>query len=920
MGRARPGADRRRHGGDRRRRRDGRRPPRRLGRAQARRDRLRPHVRDVAPRAPSASRPSRRQRATPPGSPSRASSRSSRRLTLRIGQTAKLKVVLRAKAIAESVTVDRRGAPRRRLQDRLVDEHRPRADPGRSRSPNREFEKLAFIAPGVQRERGEFRFVTGGPVIGSGGNASQSTILVDGVDYTDPALGLAKTRVSPGRHRRVPRRQHPLRRRGRRLRRRRPDGPHEDRDERASRARVFALLPRRRRCAPRAPSSRTRASTSAAASTASRSAGRSSRTRPTSSSRPSTSTRSSPRSSGPRAPSCRQAADVEVPFNQILAFGSVTHSLTDSQSLLVKADYERYREENFRVGGVQDVVLRPGAPARQLQLHRAATPGSSGATTTNELRAQYRQPEVLRADELRRRRRLVLDRQHAQDRRQHPRRPPRRGRPVRDPRHALPPPRRQERHARRQGRRRLAARQGPLDHRHVRRTGSSSGATDTQGASRSPTPTASARATSRSTTDRIAALRPGRLAPDVEPDGQPRPPLRPRHERQQPGLHAPARPRAARRRTRTTSSRASASPGTSRTTAQFVARGGWGLFTGRYLLVPSFTELQQNGVTGRKLYTRVNGAPLRPARPSRSTRTTRRRRASRSRRHHPPRHRRSTPPRRTSPALGLTDAARADRPLPRRRGRLRRRATKEIIVRDVELERQRDPRPRPNKSYNQINIYTNDGHSEYKAAHVRASTARSRAATSSPRSVTFADKKNLNDDFSPEFPTGYPSDPAEHRGRVRPRPLARGAAASSSPASSGSRGQFTLAPIFEYGTGQPWTQPLGYDYNGDGKNADRLPGVDRFGEDGPVFRSFDLRLTKAFALGRPASLERDRRGVQPLQHRRTTTSPRSTAREYLSGPTLANPSAAVRQEPELRQVLARRCRPREIQLGAGFAF
>ena len=32
-----------------------------------------------------------------------------------------------------------------------------------------------------------------------------------------------------------------------------------------------------------------------------------------------------------------------------------------------------------------------------------------------------------------------------------------------------------------------------------------------------------------------------------------------------------------------------------------VLRGGVGVFTGRYLLVPSFTELQQNGVTGRDL-------------------------------------------------------------------------------------------------------------------------------------------------------------------------------------------------------------------------------------------------------------------------------------------------------------------------------
>ena len=34
------------------------------------------------------------------------------------------------------------------------------------------------------------------PVIGAGGNASQSTIMVDGVDFTDPTLGLARARFS----------------------------------------------------------------------------------------------------------------------------------------------------------------------------------------------------------------------------------------------------------------------------------------------------------------------------------------------------------------------------------------------------------------------------------------------------------------------------------------------------------------------------------------------------------------------------------------------------------------------------------------------------------------------------------------------------------------------------------------------------
>src|SRR5438132_501620 len=61
---------------------------------------------------------------------------------------------------------------------------------------DRDFQRLAFIAPGVQRERGSFRFINGGPVIGAGGNASQSTILVNGVDMTDQVNGLSRARFS----------------------------------------------------------------------------------------------------------------------------------------------------------------------------------------------------------------------------------------------------------------------------------------------------------------------------------------------------------------------------------------------------------------------------------------------------------------------------------------------------------------------------------------------------------------------------------------------------------------------------------------------------------------------------------------------------------------------------------------------------
>src|SRR6476661_56282 len=115
-------------------------------------------------------------------------------ITLRVGQTARVKATL-SPAVTESITVS--------TTVPLVDVYKTDTStnivPEQIESlpvPDRDFQRLAFIAPGVQRERGAFRFVTGGPVVGAGGNASQATILVNGVDFTDAALGLSKIRFS----------------------------------------------------------------------------------------------------------------------------------------------------------------------------------------------------------------------------------------------------------------------------------------------------------------------------------------------------------------------------------------------------------------------------------------------------------------------------------------------------------------------------------------------------------------------------------------------------------------------------------------------------------------------------------------------------------------------------------------------------
>jgi hypothetical protein len=80
-------------------------------------------------------------------------------------------------------------------------------------------------------------------------------------------------------------------------------------------------------------------------------------------------------------------------------------------------------------------------------------------------------------------------------------------------------------------------------------------------------------------------------------------------------------------------------------------------------------------------------------------------------------------------------------------------------------------RGRPNTAFNQINVYTNEGRSEYKA-FVSSLTGTLQGGHLITASFTIADKKNINDDFSPAL-TDYPSDPAnieaDGRGRADER-------------------------------------------------------------------------------------------------------------------------------------------------------
>jgi hypothetical protein len=353
-----------------------------------------------------------------------------------------------------------------------------------------------------------------------------------------------------------------------------------------------------------------------------------------------------------------------------------------------------------------------------------------------------------------------------------------------------------------------------------------------------------------------------------------------------------------------------------------VVRGGVGIFTGRFLLVPAFGELQQNGVTGRIVRTRVNGLlfglpafALDPARP----RTT------------------GIPLSVDATLLDTTfenpEATQATLGWTAKLGRtglyfdlegIYVKGRKEVIIRDKNFAGNaavaaRQP-ARPNRAFNQINTYTNEGRSEYKAV-VASLNGTIKGGHIVTASVTVADKKNINDDFSPEFPFGYPGDPADieaEYGRSRADERVRFVAS----------GVFrlpwkvTVAPIYEYGSGQPWTRRLGYDFNGDGKNSDRAAGVPRNGEDGPRFSQLSVRATKRIPFGKRGGVDLIAECFNVLNTRNDNVASlveSGNGAEFLSGPTLANPAAPFRPNPNFSKYTAT-LPPREVQLGVRLTF
>lgn len=770
---------------------------------------------------------------------------------------------------------------------------------------DREFERLAFIAPGVQRERGAFRFIQGGPVIGGSGNASQSTILVDGVDYTDQALGLARTRFSQDaiREFRVVTNRFDaevggsaggalsvITRSGTnnlagsvfgfyRADELRSKGELEQDDLSFSRYQVGATVG--------GPIALDRTHFFASVEyideediTLFR----------------------------PGGAFADEADDIEHPFTQVLGLASLNHQFSSSSSGAAKLVYERYREENFRVGGVSDVSNGQKLERDNWNLALENTWVASN-NRLNELRLQagsrkYEEPTNSQAPEewfsggttLRTGNNTVGDLLGDGDYWE-----------LRDTFHWQ-----------------LARAKSSHDIK--------AGASIFHVEERSDIPVFQEGLFIYATDTRVLPLvyiygdgsadvsvDTDILSAFVQDDWRPLENLTVslglRYDLDTDGNNPDFEHPLAGERNRDDDNfqpRLGFSWDVSRD-GNNVVRGGAGLFTGRYLLVPAFTELQQNGVTGRVVRQNLNGLVLGlppafwldPANPESSGIPL--------------------PPDISllADSLAAPEAFQASLGYTRRLGAtglfldveaLYNEGDEEIVIRDTNFGGNANP-VRLNPAYNQINTYTNEGRSEYKAlvvslngtlpgGHIIAS------------SVTFGDKKNIADDFSPAFPTGYPSDPADidaEYGRSRSDEAYRIVLSGVFRLPWG----VALAPIYEYGSGQPWNRILGYDFNGDGKNSDRAPGVERNGEDGPVFRQFSLRLTKSFPLG-DGQLDVIVEGFNLFDNTNYDVTSVDNA-EFFSGPTLANPAAPSVPNPNFGTYRAT-LSPREVQLGLRWRF
>jgi hypothetical protein len=822
-------------------------------------------------------------------------------LPLRIGQTNRVSIILQPEA-SETITVHGTSS--------VVDVYR--SDTSSNITPeqieslpvaDRDFQKLAFIAPGVQRERGGFRFIGGGPVIGASSNASQATILVDGVDYTDPALGLSRTRFSQDAIREfrvIQNRFDPeiggssggalsiVTKSGTnnldgtvfgffRDKSLREPGALEQDDLDYSRYQIGFTLG--------GPITRDRTHFFFSYEyidedniTLVR----------------------------PGGAFAGLATDVAHPFTHHLAFASLDHQINNQQSLMGKFVYDTYDEENFRVGGIADVSYGQKLERDNWNVTAGHT-WIISAGRLNELRVQgghhkYFEPTNSKetgewfssGTTLQTGSNILGDLLGEGDFIE-----------VRNTYHM----------SLADGRHHLKGGIGVqwIDERSdipVYQDGLMIWVFDNRAL-----PLAYAFGTGSSDVTVDTTIYSAFLQDEWRPTASLTLNLGVRYDyntdANNPDFRHPLVPNGRKADSDNIQPRLGFTwDPTAR--GDWIIRGGAGRFTGRYLLVPAFTELQQNGVSGRVLQTRLNGLllglpqfALDPANPRNTgiplpaditlldTKVE--------------------APESDQFSLGFT----------RRLGEsgiyldvegLWVEGNNELIIRDRNWRGNHSP-GRPNPAWNQINVYSNEGHSEYKALIVGLNGMLARRHILAG-SVTFADRKNINDDFSPEFPFGYPNDPADigaEYGRSRADETYRIVLSGVFQAPW----DLTIAPVWEYGSGQPWNRRLGYDFNGDGKNSDRAPGVKRNDEDGPRFTQLNLRVSKGLnVFDRRMNLIAEAFNLLDTTNYDVNS---IDSAEFLAGPTLANPAAVAVPNPNFGKFRAT-MPGREIQLGVNYSF
>jgi len=827
-------------------------------------------------------------------------------LTVRVGQTARLGVTLKVAQLAETVNVVAQ-AP---LVDIFKTDSSTNIVPEQIQSlpvADRDFQRLAFLAPGVQRERGGNRFIGNGPVIGAAGNASQATIMVDGVDFTDPTLGLARARFS---------------------------------QEAISEFRVIAnrFDPEIGGSAGGALSIVTKSGTNDLKGSAFgffrdksfRKQGALDLQKNDYSRQQFGGTLGGPlvrdrthffasfeqvaedtivpfRPGGAFTP---QAAELPFPFNQSLVFGGLEHRFTQQQNLRVRFVFEHARQQNFRAGGVGD--LSSGMNLNRHNANVSATHSAAiGGGGLNQLSAQvgrrrFSEPNNSQnvaeyfssGNTLQTGANLVGDQDDTNN--------------IVEVRETF---------FKRFGNGRWAqdvkiggaiqnvkdawnfpvyphglliylndTRQVPLVYVGTTGTGFDSVTTNL----------VSGFAQTELRPSAHVSVNLG-LRYDLDSQGN------------NPDFTSPQMPVARGRDANNIQPRAGFSWDVTGN-GRHVVRGGAGMFTGRFLLVPTHIERMQNGFTGLIVQQRLSGIAvglpvlaIDPANPT-TTGIALPRDANRNADSF------------VSPSsnqltggytmrLGSTGLF-ADFEGVYVKG------SDEVIIRDTNFKGNAAGGGRITPAFNQINSYTNEGRSTYKA-FVTSLNGTLKGGHILTASVTFASKRNINDDFSPAL-TDYPSDPANieaewSRSRADERVRFVSSAILRLPA------RFTVAPIVEYGSGQPWNERLGFDFNGDGKISDRAAGVEKFSQDGPAFASVNLRVMHRIPFGGGG------RGVDIIGEmfnllNRTNYDVNSLiGGKYLSGPTLANPALVLTPNPRFG-VYTATLPPFEAQIGVRFGF